>query len=709
VFDVRPFQRIAAAPLLLSLLAWSAGPAPQVAEDPGWPREIVIPEATVIMYQPQPETFEGTELTGRAAVSVTLTDSTEPVFGVVWMTARVDTDRDARVVTIADLDVDRMRFPDATDDQERFLGNLLEAQIPRWDLALSLDRLLTALDLAERERVSAADLRAEPPEVSFVSEPTILVSIDGEPRLQQVEGSDIMRVLNTPFTLLQSSGRYYLNASEDSWYTAPSMEGPWELTQDVPRAVATLAPEAPEDAQAETDEAEEPTEPGPPPGIRVVTEPTELIVTQGAPEYAPITGTDLLYMSNTESDVVLEVGSQRHYVILSGRWFAAGSLSGPWDHVRPEDLPATFASIPSASEMGHLLISVPGTDEANDAVMDHQIPQTTAVRRDQATLDVSYDGEPRFEAIEESTLEYAVNTSYSVIKAGSMYYACHEGVWFVAGSPQGPWQLAESVPDDVYAMPPSSPVYNTKYVYVYDTTPDVVYVGYYPGYMHSYVYGGTIVYGTGYYYAPWYGSYYYPRHTTWGWHVRYNPWYGWSYGFSYSTGPFVFSIGWGGGHGGYWGPVGYRGYHAGYHRGWHDGYRAGFKAGTRMANRQNNIYDRPQNRSRNLDRAATPGGRLSGVASGQQNNVFADRDGNIHRRSENGWQTRSGGDWQDLGSRAGAGAGRSGAAERASNAGQLQRQLDRERQVRQRGSSRTQNFQRSRPTGGRARGGRIRG
>ena len=41
-----------------------------------------------------------------------------------------------------------------------------------------------------------------------------------------------------------------------------------------------------------------------------------------------------------------------------------------------------------------------------------------------------------------------------------------------------------------------------KYAYVYDVTPQVVYVGCTPGYYGTYVWGPTIVYGTGYWYRP---------------------------------------------------------------------------------------------------------------------------------------------------------------------------------------------------------------
>ncbi len=690
------YSLAAVAPVFV-LMLWGAHRLRPQDEAAGWPRAITGPQGSILIYQPQLESFEGNALTGRAAVSVTPVDGAAPVFGVVWMTARVETDRDTRTVDVLDVNVDRVGFPNATDDQRTRFAALLERELPDWELTLSLDRLLASLAIVERERAVDADLRAEPPRIVFDTEPTILVSIDGEPRMLPIEDTNLQRMVNTPFTILfaEDTRTYYLHAGDETWYTAATLDGAWQSTTAVPSSVSRLAPPPQEEPSAANPDAQEPATPGPPPRILVATEPTELIVTTGAPEYTPINGTELLYMSNTESDVVLEIQAQRHYVVLSGRWFAAASLAGPWTHVPPDELPATFSDIPPASEMGHLLVSVPGTEAAEEAVLEQQIPQTTAIDRSEATLIVTYDGEPSFESIEDTEMEYAANTDVSVIKVGSIYYACHEAVWFVSGSPNGPWAVADSVPDEVYSMPPSSPVYNVKYVYVYDTTPDVVYVGYYPGYTHSYVYGGTIVYGTGYYYTPWYGTVYYPHHATWGWHVRWNPWYGWGYGFSYSTGPFTFSVGWGGGYGGWWGPVGYRGYAAGYHRGWHEGYgagaRAGYRAGLRAGNNTTNIYRRPENTSRNLDHGpVASNARRPGAVANHPNDVFADRNGNVARRTGNGWEARGTGGWER---------GSGNAAQRARSVDRAQ--LDRSYRSRQRGTSRTRNYQRSR--GGRRR------
>jgi len=62
--------------------------------------------------------------------------------------------------------------------------------------------------------------------------------------------------------------------------------------------------------------------------------------------------------------------------------------------------------------------------------------------------------------------------SARIIFVGGKYYAVSDGVWFVSENAQGPWVVADNVPSDVYSIPPSSPVYHVKYVYVYDSTPD---------------------------------------------------------------------------------------------------------------------------------------------------------------------------------------------------------------------------------------------
>ncbi len=722
--------------LLLALLTQMAH-----SDDTVWPREIETERGLVVMYQPQPEALQDNALEGRAAVSVTPSGDTEPVFGAIWFRARLETDRDERIATIADIEIQQTRFPNFSDDEAAPLKSLLETEIPRWDLPISIDALVASLDLVAERRAAAADLNNDAPDILFVSEPAVLITIDGDPRLQQQEGTSLMRVINTPFTILldTKSKTYYLNADETTWYESADLTGDWRIADSVPREIADLAPppddSGPEDyPEAEGDDGDY-DEPGPAPKVIVATSPTELISSTGDPEYTPIEGTDLLYVSNTDSDVLMDLNSLATYVLLSGRWYRADSMAGPWTWVAGEDLPADFAKIPEDSNMGTVLYAVPGTRLANEAVLDAQIPQTATVNRKTATLEVEYDGEPDFQPIEGTSLTYAVNSPTPVIKYESAYFAVDEGVWFVAGNPQGKWQAATEVPEEIYKIPPESPLYYVTFVRIYSYDDEEVNTGYTSGYTGTYVYNTTVVYGTGWYYPGWYGRWYYPRPATWGFHVRYNPWTGWSFGLSYSNGPFTFTIGTGGWYrGGWWGPGRYRGYRRGYRHGYRRGYRAGARAGYyagQRASARNNLYRSQKNQARGTqvraDRSAA--GARTRAATGKQNNVYADRDGNVHRRTDQGWQERTTQGWESrpdatreavgqsaqlsqqqrdaVGERAGT-ADRSREQSMQSQQRNTQQQLDRTYQSRERGNQRTANYNRSRGGGGRGGGMRRR-
>src|SRR6185503_2758412 len=102
------------------------------------------------------------------------------------------------------------------------------------------------------------------------------------------------------------------------------------------------------------------------PEIIVATKPTELLQSKGEPRMTPIPGTQLLYMSNSRNDIVFDLASQSYYILVSGRWFSAKTMNGPWTYVAGKGLPADFAKIPPDHQMGDLLISVPGTAQAKE-------------------------------------------------------------------------------------------------------------------------------------------------------------------------------------------------------------------------------------------------------------------------------------------------------------------------------------------------------
>jgi hypothetical protein len=214
------------------------------------------------------------------------------------------------------------------------------------------------------------------------------------------------------------------------------------------------------------------------------------------------------------------------YVLISGRWFKAESLRGPWTYVTPRDLPADFAKIPPNSPQAVALASVPDTPQSELALLANSVPTTATVSRKEAKIQLKYDGEPRFKAIEGTAMSYAVNAQLPVIRAGEKYYALENGVWFVGAAPTGPWEVAAEVPEEIYSIPPNSPVYYATFARVYDADDEKVEVGYTPGYLGNYENDGTVVYGTGYRYEPWYGNTYYGWGWTWGYNYWYVPWYG---------------------------------------------------------------------------------------------------------------------------------------------------------------------------------------
>jgi hypothetical protein len=147
-----------------------------------------------------------------------------------------------------------------------------------------------------------------------------------------------------------------------------------------------------------------------------------------------------------------------------------------------------------------------------------------------------FDGAPQYSPIPDTPLSYTANSAVPIIEVNaSSFYAVSAGAWFAAPAVTGPWVLATSVPDVIYTIPTSSPLHYVTYVRVYGSTPQVVYVGYTPGYMGTVVGPyGTVVYGTGYAYTPWIGSVWYPPPYTYGMGAVpvYNPALGFTFGFA---------------------------------------------------------------------------------------------------------------------------------------------------------------------------------
>ena len=639
-----------------------------------WPKEIPLKTGgKILIYQPQPDELNGITLKGRAAVGGKEKASDPMVYGALFFEAKLNTDKSTRMATLESFSITNAKV-EGLEDKEK-LGKmvaLIESEVPKWDLDISLDQIIATI---KRKSGDGLMYNNTPPRIFYRDKPTSLVILDGEPKIKKDKDLDAERVLNSP-NLIFKEGNQWNMYNGGTWYKSFEVTNGWVPETKMSAKVKSINDQI-KKQEKEANGGKEPTEKPVVTDIIVSTEPAELIQTQGAPQYKLIEGTTIEYASNTKNDI-LKTSDGTIYILVAGRWYKSSSLSGPWTFNGADKMPAEFSKIPEGSPKDNVLVSISGTAAAEEAIIEAEIPQTAKVDRKTARTEVEYDGNPKFETIDGTSLQLAENSNLTVIKdASGRYYALDNGVWFVGNSSKGPWVVADKRPDGLEAIPPSSPAYNAKYVYIYEVEKDYVVTGYTAGYLGTFVQGDPVViFGTGFYYRPWFGAVYYPRPCTWGFNFSYNPWTGWTMGFGFNVGflHIGFSTGPSYGYGGWFGPPYYRPpYRPPYYGGGYYGNRPGGGNNINIngdvnigSNNGNNIYNRPGSNGGGRPGVASrpprpnsrPGsnyrpdnnsGNRSGSNTGigsdrnparpstnNKNNVFADKDGNVFQRDDKG-------------------------------------------------------------------------
>jgi hypothetical protein len=640
--------------LAASVIAWTGGRSVR-ATPPGagtppqaWPRVFEEAALTVVFYEPQVESWDRAQLVARAAVSIETAASPEPHFGTVWIAAHTHVFKEDHVVVLEDAKLTRATFPTAPGRADEWLA-VLRRHLPDvrvWEL----DRPEASLAATEIREAKPGEPQAtrggksppatlslalenEPPEILFATRPALLVLVDGPAVERRVPGTGWQRIVNTRALLLVREGvapGFFL-AIDRRWLAAPALEGPWTLASSVPEgadAAKKLATDAKLVDLHENDaEVMDLLRAGDTPEVFVRTRPAELIVTSGEPRFVPIAGTSLLWANNTDADIFIDSNTGLTYVLLGGRWFRAPSRAGPWSYVPAFALPADFARIPERDPAGEVLASVPGTPEAQEAVIVNGIPETAEIDRRRARLFVAYDGDPRFEPIAGTSLAYALNTRTPVIRVDDRYYACEDGVWFTGSSPFGPWVVASTVPPPIYEIPPSCPIHSVTYCRVYDVGSDWVCFGYTPGYFGCYISDGCVVWGAGRWWRPWIGRQWFGRPWTYGFSVGVRWGFRWGSGVGMGLGARPFCAPW-------WAPLD-RPHPAFYPL---VGERAVFHLDVRNANvygawPRTVVHSRESLVARSPTRGALP------------NNVYSAADGRVYRRTEGVWERREAFGW----------------------------------------------------------------
>ena len=670
-------------PLFLALIPVCITQAQTTAptKDLGWPRQISKDGAKLVYYQPQIDSWNDYKhMSARLAFSLTPGNGKE-VPGVAAITCNTIADKSNRTVYLRDIKVTDVRFPSLSGDAAAQMKQLVTHLIPTGGEPVSLDRVMA--DMQQQKTVAkGVPLKNDPPKIFYSISPAIVLMVEGKPVQAPIQNNEMAFVVNTNWDLFyHTATKHYYLLADKMWLESADLEGPWTQTLSLPKDMSKLP------AGENFDDVKKMVPPPPPAGsaprVFFSDVPAELILLQGAPVYTKVPGTQLLYISNTENDVFLNNTQQEYYILLSGRWFRAKNLEGPWSYAG-DDLPEDFAKIPKNSPKANVLAAVPGTIEASDAVLLSQVPTTAIVNKAEAEAKakVNYDGSPKFEPITGTSLQYATNTQEKVIKVGDLYYLCFQAVWFMSTSPNGPWKTADSVPDEIYTIPASSPVYNVTYVTQTNATPTTVESSSTGGYLGMFILGAAvgaaIVYGTGYYYPPYIfrgGPYpiYRPWPATFGGGAVYNPWTG-----GFAVGRSVYGPYGGAGSAAWYNPATGRYARSASVQGWYGGRTAAssynpWTGGYAHTNQGHNAYSQwGSSVATRGDQWAQTGhisnanGTIAGyrTSTGQKgvvthgangtvihsnNGVYAGHDGNVYKRNGTGnWSQFNNGNWNKV-------------------------------------------------------------
>jgi hypothetical protein len=443
------------ATLVLFLLSFLIGSSAALGQALGWPRTFQQPSGKLVLFEPHVDSWDS-GIVWRQAFQ--LTPAGRPMtIGAASFEGTTSTDTQTHIITVTATQVTGTYFPGLDEAASRPLVVLLSSLAPpTFDIAL--ERLVAYMRTPASMRQAPA---TSPPVILVSSSPAVLLGLKGQPVLTAVPKTHLKYVANTSWPLFQdsASGHFYLLAN-DLWLEANRLEGPWQRVTRLPEDFRRL----PADDRfalvrkfVPPPSVHEPTVPE----VLYATSAAAVILFDGPPAFAPITGTQLERATNTMSPVFRLKPAGTYYYLLVGRWFSAPSLKGPWSDAT-SSLPTDFSNIPPDSPAGAVLAAVPGTTQAEDAALLSQVPKRPALSARQVS--VTYlGGTPQFAPVKGTTMQYATNPVDKVLLVGAVYYLSRRGQWFMAPTPQGPWNTAPGAPEVIYTIPPRSPVYTVVY------------------------------------------------------------------------------------------------------------------------------------------------------------------------------------------------------------------------------------------------------
>ncbi len=186
--------------------------------------------------------------------------------------------------------------------------------------------------------------------------PAELIVFRGQPDFVPIVGTQLLWAANTTSDVfIDTSNNNYYVLMAGRWFRSAALAGPWTFVASdaLPAGFARIPPQSLAGAVlptvAGTPQAREAVISNAIPQTATVPlkhGPTFTPSFDGPPQYTPIEGTSLSYVSNS-SEPVIEVAPNAYYAVVAGVWFTAGQITGPWTIAT--SVPTVIYTIPPSS------------------------------------------------------------------------------------------------------------------------------------------------------------------------------------------------------------------------------------------------------------------------------------------------------------------------------------------------------------------------
>ena len=198
-----------------------------------------------------------------------------------------------------------------------------------------------------------------------------------------------------------------------------------------------------------------------PPKVIIATKPSLLVLIDGPPQLREIEGTKLQRVINTRAVLLFENDKKNYYLRVQDWWLQAKDLEGPWTYAKklPDDMrgPRSTWSTRRPGRPFQTEDQASKQPSLKEAGKKAEIP-VVYVEFGPAEL-IETKGDPAYNAIPGTALEYVQNTNGNIFRLDTQYYILISGRWFSGASLQGPWTFVAgtNLPPDFAKIPLDNP------------------------------------------------------------------------------------------------------------------------------------------------------------------------------------------------------------------------------------------------------------